>query len=159
MVSSKLAAGLAFAGFLLFAGPSLAAPDCSVQVHMRRGTDTIAYSGRLTRGRESCDYHFKARAGQTLTWSLDGLATRQVIAYPDGNADGPGIPDSPAADRRIRFQRQRKYDGRPRPGPLPPAADDPLAEQQSTDRLHVLRLVKARRPGVGLTLGRRSARP
>ena len=91
MVSSKLAAGAAFAGVLLIAGPGLAA-DCSVQVHMHRGTKTIAYTGRLTHERSNCDYHFKARAGQTLIWSLDGPATRQVIGYPDGNADGPGIP-------------------------------------------------------------------
>ena len=92
MVSSKLAAGAAFAGVLLIAGPTLA--DCNVQVHMRRGTDTISYTGRLTRQEESCAYHFKARAGQTLTWRLDGPATRQTIGYPDGNADGPGIPQS-----------------------------------------------------------------
>ena len=104
MVSSKLAAGAAFAGFILLAGPSLAASgDCTVQVHMRRGTDSISYSGRLTQARPGCDYHFKARAGQTLTWSVTGPATRQVISYPDGNGDGPGIP------QRIPLQQTGEY--------------------------------------------------
>ena len=103
MVSSKLAAGAAFAGLLLFAVPVSAAPDCSVQVHMRRGTDTIEYRGDLTQARDSCDYHFRARAGQVLTWSVKGPATRQVISYPDGNADGPGIP------QRIPLQQTGEY--------------------------------------------------
>lgn len=103
MVSSQLAAGAAFAGCLLFAVPAFAASDCSVQVHMRRGTDSIEYRGDLTHARSSCDYHFKARAGQVLTWRLDGPATRQVIGYPDGNADGPGIP------QRIPLQQTGEY--------------------------------------------------
>jgi hypothetical protein len=95
MVSSKLAAGAAFAGLILFAAPAFADPsDCVVNVHMKRGTDSIEYTGRLTHAHESCDYHFKARAGQTLTWTLQGPATRQTIGYPDGNGDGPGIPQS-----------------------------------------------------------------
>ena len=103
MVSSKLAAGAAFAGCLLVSAPAFAAADCSVQVHMRRGTDSISYRGDLTQARESCDYRFKARAGQVLTWRVDGPATRQVISYPDGNADGPGIP------QRIPLQQTGEY--------------------------------------------------
>src|SRR5262249_4586538 len=97
---------LAFAVAAPVAAPALAQPmpmerDCSRfedyrcinDVHMRRGTDTIVYRGVLTQTHPGYTYRFKARAGQVLTWKLNGPATRQVIGYPDGNADGPGIPD------------------------------------------------------------------
>ena len=69
-------------------------PTTCVGLHMRRGTDTITAEGRLTRQGGAYCYRLSARAGQTLTWSLRGPATRQVITYPDGHADGPGIPGS-----------------------------------------------------------------
>jgi hypothetical protein len=66
---------------------------CQVDAHMRRGTDTMVFRGRLTPQHSGYTYRFKARAGQVLTWRLLGPATRQVIGYPNGDADGPGIPD------------------------------------------------------------------
>jgi hypothetical protein len=66
--------------------------DCVVDVHMKRGTDRIVLHGVLTHQRSWCAYHFKAHAGQTLYWTVNGPATRQTITYPDGTADGPGIP-------------------------------------------------------------------
>lgn len=76
---------------------------CIVPVHMRRGTDTIVFRGRLTHQHSGYSYRFKARAGQVLTWSVDGPATREVIGYPDGDGDGPGIPD------RIELKQTGEY--------------------------------------------------
>ncbi len=63
-----------------------------IPVHMARGTDTIRLNGALRRGGDCCTYVFKAHAGQTLVWRFSGPAARMVIVYPNGDADGPGIP-------------------------------------------------------------------
>ena len=34
----------------------------------------------------------KARAGQTLSWRLEGPTSRVLLTYPDGQVDGPGLP-------------------------------------------------------------------
>jgi hypothetical protein len=97
---------LAFAIAAPVAAPALAQPmsrerDCARfedyrcihDVHMRRGTDTIVYRGVLTPDHPGYSYRFKARAGQVLTIKFLGPASRKVIGYPNGDSDGPGIPD------------------------------------------------------------------
>lgn len=63
-----------------------------ISVHFRRGSDSVTLTGTLRQNRDCCSYAFKAYAGQQLYWRVDGPATRQVIRYPDGHTDGPGLP-------------------------------------------------------------------
>jgi len=89
------------AALLLAASPVAAsaceagAQDCPFPVEMKPGTDSVRpLVHTFTEGVECCYYSLAARAGQTLTWAFSGPAMRSVIIYPDGSADGPGIPES-----------------------------------------------------------------
>ena len=70
------------------------AEACPIPVEMKPGTDTITLVHALKQGVECCYYSLAARAGQTLSWTFHGPNVRSTIAYPDGSADGPGIPQS-----------------------------------------------------------------
>jgi len=67
--------------------------DDPIVVHMRRGTDHIRLQGVLKEGVDCCTYKFVARKGQRLTASVNGPASRLTITYPNGDGDGPGLPD------------------------------------------------------------------
>jgi hypothetical protein len=94
----KSAAALSTGIALLAAAlPAAAQPGSDAQpyaVHMRRGADSVRLTGVLRQGRECCAYRFEARAGQTLHWRVAGPAIRVTILYPDGQADGPGLPQA-----------------------------------------------------------------
>jgi hypothetical protein len=88
-------AAMATVAALVLAQPALAAPgadDDPIVVHFKRGSDSVRYRGALKQNVQCCAYRIKARAGQTLYWRFTGPAFRAVIAYPDGQTDGPGIP-------------------------------------------------------------------
>jgi hypothetical protein len=71
------------------------APACPIVVRMAPGTDTITVRGVLAPGRDCCSYALRVRAGQVLTWRVSGgPAIRTIIAYPNGDADGPGLPQA-----------------------------------------------------------------
>lgn len=80
----------------LAAGQAVAAAPGSVNnpivVRMKRGSDSVRLAGVLRQNRDCCSYRFKARAGQTLNWSVSGPAIRVTMTYPDGRIDGPGLP-------------------------------------------------------------------
>lgn len=76
------------------ATPCPGARACPIRVQMARGTDTIAFAGVSRQNVDCCSYMFRARAGQTLTWRLEGATLRTVIVYPNGEADGPGLPNA-----------------------------------------------------------------
>lgn len=89
------------ASILCLVMPSLAAAQCvagaqacPIPVHMKPGSDAITLVHTLTENVECCYYSLDARAGQTLTWAFSGPNVRTTIAYPDGNSDGPGIPNA-----------------------------------------------------------------
>ena len=85
------------AGLLLLGHPAWAAlgsADDPISVHFKRGAQSVRLTGRLTQNVECCAYRIKAHAGQTLYWRVTGPAFRAVIVYPDGNTDGPGIPNA-----------------------------------------------------------------
>ncbi len=86
-----VASVLALAASSAVAQPGNAADP--IVIRMKPGTDSVRLVGVLRPGVACCTYAFKARAGQTLIWSLTGAATRQVIGYPDGRMDGPGLPN------------------------------------------------------------------
>jgi hypothetical protein len=67
---------------------------CPIPVHMKPGTDTITLTNTLKQNVDCCYYSLEARSGQTLTWDFSGPDERSLITYPDGNSDGPGIPNS-----------------------------------------------------------------
>jgi hypothetical protein len=68
--------------------------DDPIPVHFARGSDTVRLTGELKPNVRCCAYRFKAHAGQTLRWRFIGPAFRAVIVYPNGEADGPGIPNA-----------------------------------------------------------------
>src|SRR5579871_1078337 len=80
----------------LAAGPALAqagSPSAPIVIQMKRGTDYAVLHGVLRQNRACCTYIFKARAGQRMYWTESGAVVRMVITYPDGSADGPGLPN------------------------------------------------------------------
>lgn len=77
--------------------PALAAAGSDsdpIPVHFARGSDTVWLRGELKQNVRCCAYRFKAHAGQTLRWRFTGPAFRAVIVYPNGEAEGPGIPNT-----------------------------------------------------------------
>jgi len=82
---------------LMLASSAIAATGSGqdpISVHFQRGSDTVRLTGALRQNVECCAYRFKARAGQVLNWRFNGPAFRAVITYPDGQVDGPGIPNA-----------------------------------------------------------------
>lgn len=102
----------------LVAGPALALPGDQthpIDVHFRRGTDSIRLTGELKQNVDCCYYRIKAHAGQVLQWRFTGPAYRAVITYPDGSAEGPGIPNAIPLDKNgayiLRFAPNLMADG------------------------------------------------
>ena len=80
----------------LVATPALAQvgnPAMPIEIKMKRGTDYATVRGVLRQNGDCCTYVFKARAGQRMYWRESGAVVRMVITYPDGNSDGPGLPN------------------------------------------------------------------
>jgi hypothetical protein len=67
---------------------------CPIEVSMARGTDTVTIEGVTSPGTGCCAYALRARAGQTLSWTLEGPTSRVLLTDPQGNVDGPGLPQS-----------------------------------------------------------------
>ena len=86
-----LSAVLALAATGVAAQPGNAADP--IVIKMRHGTDSVRLVGVLRQNAACCTYAFKASAGQQMYWSITGAVTRQVIGYPDGHVDGPGLPN------------------------------------------------------------------
>jgi len=86
-----LSAVLALAATGVAAQPGNAADP--IVIKMRHGTDSVRLVGVLRQNGDCCTYAFKASAGQRMYWSITGAVTRQVIGYPDGHVDGPGLPN------------------------------------------------------------------
>jgi hypothetical protein len=78
------AALLAVFAAAVLTGPAAAgckgSRNCPIEVHIARGANTVVLAGR-------------ARAGQRLYWRLEGAALRTVLKYPNGDVDGPGVPN------------------------------------------------------------------
>ena len=85
-----VAAVLALSASSAAAQPGNAADP--IYIKMKPGTDRVRIVGVLRPNVACCTYVFKARAGQEMIWSITGASTRQVIGYPDGHGDGPGLP-------------------------------------------------------------------
>ena len=85
------AAALTMAASAAAAQPGNAADP--IVIKMKRGSDSVRLTGVLRQNAACCTYAFKASAGQQMYWSITGAVTRQVIGYPDGHVDGPGLPN------------------------------------------------------------------
>jgi hypothetical protein len=81
---------LALAATAASAQPGSAAHP--IVIKMKRGTDSVRLTGVMRQNVDCCTYVFKASGGQEMIWSINGAVTRQVVTYPDGHVDGPGIP-------------------------------------------------------------------
>lgn len=80
----------------LGAAPALAQignPAMPIEIKMQRGTDRATVRGVMVQDGACCTYVFKARAGQRMYWREHGAVVRMVITYPDGNGEGPGLPN------------------------------------------------------------------
>jgi hypothetical protein len=53
--------------------------------------------------RPNFSYAFAGREGETFSWNYSGPAVRVLLAYPDGNSEGPGI------DPQIDLARSGTY--------------------------------------------------
>jgi len=63
-------------------------------VRLAPGRQAITLRGVLRQNRACCAYRIRARAGQSLIWRVTGPNVRTTITYPDGHADGPGLPSA-----------------------------------------------------------------
>lgn len=84
------------AALTLAAAPVAAQPGSAadpIVVRMKRGADSVRLTGELRQNRDCCAYLIKARGGQTLNWRVTGPAVRVTLSYPDGQVDGPGLPN------------------------------------------------------------------
>src|SRR5260221_880151 len=66
--------------------------SCPISIHFARGATAITLKGRTMQDGDCCAYSFRARAGQTFTWSVDGATLRTVITDPQWQSDRPGFP-------------------------------------------------------------------
>jgi len=66
---------------------------CPTEITMLRGTNAITIAGKTSPGPDCCAYAFRARAGQTLSWTLEGAKSLTVtMTQPDGHVEGPDLP-------------------------------------------------------------------
>lgn len=92
-----LAAGALLA---MAVAPIFAASPCRQEVRFRRGAVSATYAGRVA-GYDSCDYVFKASAGQRLWVSLSGRHSNRVQAHLlDPGQEAPLSNDSPISLRQ-----------------------------------------------------------
>jgi hypothetical protein len=68
-------------------------PACPIEIQMARGSDTITVKGVLSPERNCCAYALRMRAGQVMTWDVDGPAVVSGIRYPNGQVKA-GLPAS-----------------------------------------------------------------
>jgi hypothetical protein len=68
------------------------AAACPFDVQMAPGSDSITLAGTLSPDFDCCAFALRVRAAQTLKWSVTGATVRTTIVYPNGDADGPGLP-------------------------------------------------------------------
>ena len=67
------------------------APACPIELSV--SADRVAADGNLSPEHSSASYAFVIQAPARLQWSVSGPAVRVVLAYPDGDVDGPGLPE------------------------------------------------------------------
>lgn len=68
--------------------------ECPIVLNLRPNQKVRVVTGRLSPIRPKFSYAFAAREGQSFSWKYSGPAVRVLLAYPDGNTDGPGLnPD------------------------------------------------------------------
>ncbi len=66
---------------------------CPIPIHFAHGAHAVTLKGRMVQNADCCAYSFRARAGQTLTWSEEGADVRMIFAG-SRQSDGPGLPNT-----------------------------------------------------------------
>jgi hypothetical protein len=98
----QLALGwLALAIAVLIGSPAIAsdgnrpckrgASECPIALKLRPNQKALVAMGRLSPMRPNFSYAFTGSEGETLCWKYSGPAVRVLLAYPDGNSEGPGL--------------------------------------------------------------------
>jgi hypothetical protein len=68
--------------------------ECPIVLKLRPNQKALVITGRLSPVRPNFSYAFAGSEGETFSWKYSGPAVRVLLAYPDGNSEGPGLdPD------------------------------------------------------------------
>jgi hypothetical protein len=65
---------------------------CPIEINLREDGNGVVVRGRLSHRRMVYSYRFFSKKDRIFTWKFRGPAVRELIAYPDGQVDGPGLP-------------------------------------------------------------------
>jgi hypothetical protein len=70
------------------------ASECPIVLKLRPNQKALVATGRLSPRTPNFSYAFVGSEGETFSWKYSGPAVRVLLAYPDGNSEGPGLdPD------------------------------------------------------------------
>jgi hypothetical protein len=75
------------------AGHSKGDPRCPIQIDIQYDALPVTVAGRLSPRRPSVSYRFSAGPNVWLGWAYKGPAARTLLTDPDGETDGPGLPN------------------------------------------------------------------
>lgn len=67
------------------------ASECPINLQLHPNQKALTVTDRLFPKRPSFSYAFAGSEGETFSWKYSGPAVRVLLAYPDGNTDGPGL--------------------------------------------------------------------
>jgi hypothetical protein len=77
--------------------------ECPIVLKLRPNQKALVARGRLSPRRPNFSYAFTGSEGETFSWKYSGPAVRVLLAYPDGNNEGPGL------DPRIELPKSGTY--------------------------------------------------
>jgi hypothetical protein len=65
--------------------------ECPIVLKLRPNQKALVATGRLSPRRPNFSYAFTGSERETFSWKYRGPAVRVLLAYPDGNSEGPGL--------------------------------------------------------------------
>ncbi len=68
-------------------------PECPIDIRIKSDGSPTVVAGRLSPRRPSFSYRFSAGENVSLGWTFKGPAVRVLLTGPDGDTQGPGLPD------------------------------------------------------------------
>jgi hypothetical protein len=79
------------------------APSCPIQINIKYDASPVVVAGHLSPRRPSFSYRFSAGPNISLGWTYKGPAVRVLLTDPDGETDGPGLPN------RLLLEKKGSY--------------------------------------------------
>jgi hypothetical protein len=67
------------------------ASECPIVLKLRPNQKALVATGRLSPRTPNFSYAFAGSEGETFSWKYSGPEVRVLLAYPDGNCEGPGL--------------------------------------------------------------------